>query len=174
MWTAKKIRFIYELYQRDKVNKINDAIHYDNSFERAFHTIRYLFLSLIKSSFDLDLFYYCFNNIKHSILTAYPYEEMPLALKPKYGLEIMFNSIEQECEKLTDLLQTLKENNLRQSQLKHSYIYTTVQFIKECYMTELTLSDIAAAVHMNSSYLTRKFKEKTGVSVIEYLTKIQD
>ncbi len=87
---------------------------------------------------------------------------MPLSLKPKYGLEIMFDSIEQECENMIALLHTLRENNLRQSQLKHNYIYATVQYIKENYMTELRLSDIAATVHINSSYLTKKFKEITA------------
>jgi two-component system response regulator YesN len=38
-------------------------------------------------------------------------------------------------------------------------------------MTGLALPDIAAAVHMNGSYLTKMFKQKTGISVMDYVIK---
>jgi hypothetical protein len=43
----------YNTVQR-YLDQISDAVNYDNSLEQAYDTIRYLFLSLIKSSFDLD------------------------------------------------------------------------------------------------------------------------
>ncbi len=152
------------------LDQITDAVQYGDYVEKASDSIRHLLLSLIKPAFDLDLFYYCFNNIKRIILSAYPQGELPLSINSKYSTGFMFDSsIEQECEELIALLRKLKKKNLRQSQLRYPYIYDTVQFIKENYMTELTLSQIAAVVHMNGSYLTKMFKEKTGESVIQYL-----
>lgn len=45
--------------------------------------------------------------------------------------------------------------------------------IESRYASELSLSLVADEIHVSSFYLTRLFKEKTGVTFLEYLTKIR-
>ncbi len=48
-----------------------------------------------------------------------------------------------------------------------------IEYIYKNYQTDLSLNDIAIHVGVNSSYLSRKFKQDCGKSVIEYLNTIR-
>jgi two-component system response regulator YesN len=48
-----------------------------------------------------------------------------------------------------------------------------IEYIYKNYRTDLSLNDIAIHVGVNSSYLSRKFKQDCGKSVIEYLNTIR-
>jgi two-component system response regulator YesN len=154
---------------QNNLDFIGDAISYDNDIERAVHFIRDLFILLVKPSYDIDLYYYCFNVIKRIIFTEYHPLELPLALKPVFGSDFMFNSIEESCEKIVSLLYTLSQAHINQSHLKYHYVHDTVNYIKEHYMSNLSLADISNAMQVNCAYLSQLFKRKTGVTIIQYL-----
>ena len=46
-------------------------------------------------------------------------------------------------------------------------------YIKKHYMEEISLDDLAAAVHLNKNYLVRQFKKSIGISPISYLIQIR-
>lgn len=46
-------------------------------------------------------------------------------------------------------------------------------FIKKHYQTDLTLGQVASAVHVSPSYLSKIFKNSTGQSFVQYLTKVR-
>lgn len=48
-----------------------------------------------------------------------------------------------------------------------------IYYIEENYCRNISLSDIAEAINVNSSYLSRLFKNDTGQNIIEYLNKIR-
>lgn len=48
-----------------------------------------------------------------------------------------------------------------------------IYYIEENYHRNISLNDIASAINVNSSYLSRVFKNDTGQNVIEYLNKIR-
>ena len=52
---------------------------------------------------------------------------------------------------------------------KNKLIIDTLKYINSHYQEEITLLDIAQTVHVNSSYLSRTFKEHTGSTVITTL-----
>ncbi len=47
------------------------------------------------------------------------------------------------------------------------------QYVKNHMMEEITIPAIAEELHFNPQYLMRSFKQKTGVSIIEYITGIR-
>lgn len=58
-------------------------------------------------------------------------------------------------------------NNYLQS--KNKLILDTLNYINNHYHEDITLLDIANKVHVNSSYLSRSFKEHTGATIIATL-----
>ncbi|HBF38567.1 MAG TPA: hypothetical protein DDW50_14770 [Firmicutes bacterium] len=48
-----------------------------------------------------------------------------------------------------------------------------IEYIYKNYHLDLSLNDIAACVGVNSSYLSRKFKQDCGKGVIEYLNTLR-
>ena len=46
-------------------------------------------------------------------------------------------------------------------------------YIKNHYMEEIRLDDLAAVVHLNKNYLVRQFKKTFGISPISYLIKVR-
>ncbi|WP_409345168.1 AraC family transcriptional regulator [Paenibacillus sp. MBLB4367] len=54
---------------------------------------------------------------------------------------------------------------------KEIHVRKTVTYIEEHYMNDLTLDELAEGVHLSKFYLTRIFKELTGLTVFEYINK---
>lgn len=46
-------------------------------------------------------------------------------------------------------------------------------YIKNHYMEEISLNDLANVAHLNKNYLVRQFKNRFGISPISYLIKIR-
>ncbi|WP_066633593.1 response regulator transcription factor [Desulfolucanica intricata] len=64
----------------------------------------------------------------------------------------------------------LKESLLTGEQL---IIKRAQEYILKNYQNEITLSQVAAHVHLSNSYFSRFFKRKTGSSFVEYLGKLR-
>lgn len=52
-------------------------------------------------------------------------------------------------------------------------IISAIKYINENYTQKLSLDEIAEAVYMSKYYFSRKFKEITGATVIEYLNNVR-
>lgn len=50
---------------------------------------------------------------------------------------------------------------------------TVKQYVRSNYKYRLSLKEIAKALHINSSYISRRFSEKCNMTVIEYITYIR-
>ena len=151
------------------LGKIKDAITYDRGTDRAEQYIEELFLAHLKPSFDIDLYFYCVNVLKNIMLSTYGEEELLTYFNLFSITEFMFSSIEKECDKLTSLLSTLNAQYVGLPSMKHRCIYQAVAYIKENYMNDLSVREIADAVHINSAYLGQLFKKKTGITLAQYL-----
>lgn len=64
----------------------------------------------------------------------------------------------------------IQYNELK-AQDSNQSVRTVKQFVHERYADNITLQDVAAVVHMNSSYLSSLFKKETGMNFNEYLTR---
>lgn len=49
----------------------------------------------------------------------------------------------------------------------------TMEFLKDHYTEKITLEQVASVEHISTSYLSRKFKQRTGVSVITYINQLR-
>ena len=73
----------------------------------------------------------------------------------------------------TDYLEAaLPKGDLSQAQYQHS-IHKVVHYIKSNYMERLLLEEAAALVHISPQYLSRIFKEETGYTFSQYVTRIR-
>lgn len=52
-------------------------------------------------------------------------------------------------------------------------IFKAVQFIETNFRSEISLSDVSDFIYLNPQYFSRMFKEKMGVSFVEYLTQVR-
>ena len=52
-------------------------------------------------------------------------------------------------------------------------IHTICEFLKQNYTKEMTLNDLAFHFYISPPYLSRRFKEKTGVTLVEYLEDVR-
>ncbi|AOY74632.1 response regulator transcription factor [Clostridium formicaceticum] len=69
------------------------------------------------------------------------------------------------------LYETIIDRYTGDSSEKYSYVMRkSIQYIKENYAQNLTLSSIAAHVEISNSYLSLLFKQETGVNLITYIT----
>lgn len=68
---------------------------------------------------------------------------------------------------LFKILSRYKENPI--SQNYSSLIQSALKAIHERFADKISLSDIASVVHVNPTYLSRKFHEEVGISFSEYL-----
>ena len=55
----------------------------------------------------------------------------------------------------------------------NNYFDNVIQFMKENYKAEIKLDDLAAVTFLSRNYFCAKFKECTGVTVLEYLQKLR-
>lgn len=65
--------------------------------------------------------------------------------------------------------QPIDEDTLESTSERY-IIRQALQYIRNNYQTNLSLSDVAEAVHMNSSYFCQLFKKETSVTFLTYLT----
>ncbi len=54
-----------------------------------------------------------------------------------------------------------------------SYVEYAIRYFENNYMNEIYISDLAKTLGIESSYFSKLFKNKIGISPIEYLTKIR-
>lgn len=49
----------------------------------------------------------------------------------------------------------------------------TIEYLKDHYTEHITLEELAAMEHISTSYLSRKFKQRTGVTVVTYINRLR-
>lgn len=92
-----------------------------------------------------------------------------------------YQLLEKIESELKDLLEIIKNNycinNQRQDQFyknqKNDIINKIIEKIEADYKKDLRLKELAAEFHYNSSYLSKKFKNKTGVNFKNYIDRLR-
>ena len=49
----------------------------------------------------------------------------------------------------------------------------TIEYLKDHYVERITLEKLAELEHISTSYLSRKFKQRTGVTVVTYINRLR-
>ncbi len=69
------------------------------------------------------------------------------------------------------LLVLLTQNAIENTVAVTGFLNHAMDYINRNILTEITMDDICAAAHMSKYYFCRKFKESTGMTVMEYILK---
>ena len=89
----------------------------------------------------------------------------------KINEQISFSSMKgwlsNYCKKSIDYLNLSRESNMTQ------IIQDVIEFIKEHFNENINLNMISTKHHVNSSYFSNMFKEKTGENYMDYLTRVR-
>ena len=118
-------------------------------------------------------------------LSAYP-ESMNLAGLESYFLEIHFENIagqEFRRQKMLCILQDLFICLYRRCAIstdhsagrsgRQQFLYDVLNYLEQNYTYPLCLKNIADLVHLNPRYLSRLFKEATGLTIQQYLIRLR-
>ncbi len=82
--------------------------------------------------------------------------------------------VEEICAWIVKVLDTFMDEVYATRETRNlPVIRQAVSYIKEHFREDLTLEDVAQAVHFSSYYVSRLFKEELGMNFIEYLTRIR-
>lgn len=71
---------------------------------------------------------------------------------------------------MMDIIRAIRESNVNSN---CDSIEKAIDYIKEHYNENICLKDIAQEVYLSESYLSRKMKIVTGISFVEYITKVR-
>lgn len=99
------------------------------------------------------------------------------------GLGVMEKCLEELRQIILDILNTMKPLNVRGKEISGSsgasasdkkWIYNTIlPYIEENYKNNVSLEELAETFFINSQYLCRLFKSKTGMNFKQYITQLR-
>lgn len=88
-----------------------------------------------------------------------------------------------EVEDLQTCLQKWLDDNVKRADSEESYVLSgksslstieqVIQIIRESPPSDISLTEVAARVHMNPSYLSQYFKQQTGSRFVDYVVGIR-
>lgn len=155
-------KFLHFIHARDATDK-------DSYLTELFTAYQYASTGLEQTKIDLLIILsHCFRIIAEKDISSKNLEQ----------LEADANTMILQCNALHSLYKfvgTLLEDlhTLTQSTQTHnnSLVLYVNSYIKEHYNSSIKLGDIAKELHVNSSYLSRLYKSKTGDSIITSVNK---
>ena len=71
------------------------------------------------------------------------------------------------------LLLTLVLRSQAEARLQEGHLAVVLQYIHTYYTERITLDDLAELEHISKSYLSRLFKKRTGMTVVEYVNHLR-
>jgi transcriptional regulator, araC family len=75
---------------------------------------------------------------------------------------------------LTDVINRFISYVFEFGEVKHTdTILKAIRYIKDNYSKKITLEDVANHVYLSKSYLSKIFKEETGVNLVSFLNKVR-
>lgn len=110
--------------------------------------------------------------------------EEPIRLHERDG--ILFNAFqtvyreakreepeEQALEYAIKLLLLFLVREEKEAEIGRQMLDIVLEYIKNHYTERITLDELAELEHISKSYLSRRFKKRTGISVISYINKMR-
>ncbi len=115
-----------------------------------------------------NTYYLTMRNNKIKIHDAFEEQtQLEKTIDNSYSMELLFQELVKHITlSLSKLAEDKTQKNL--GQIRQAKIY-----IEENYMKNITLEDLGSYLGFNSSYFSSLFKKETGVSFVEYLSKIR-
>ena len=114
--------------------------------------------TLVCSYGDDERFFYC-------------HEKMYGANRAGRNKDLLMNSVLHEF--LFMLAEKFPNQNVTTEKKTRSYVEEAVRFVDSNYQNPVNIAKIAQELNVNRSYLYRLFKERTGISLQEYLLNVR-
>lgn len=153
----------------DTIREIREMIHFDIFNTKLNDVVKKLFLGLIKSSMDYNLFYYCHTSISSMLMDKYNDLYKGPQSESNPASQQFYSSIEQKCNDLLESLNLLKAELSIRASVKNSIVFQALEFIHQHYMEDITVHFIASNLNISNSYLSQIFKKELGMSIIKYI-----
>ncbi|MDL2233652.1 AraC family transcriptional regulator, partial [Ruminococcaceae bacterium OttesenSCG-928-L11] len=96
------------------------------------------------------------------------YEETEQMLRADNGKQLL-----EGLRRLTDILNRERITSLSQSESGSQYVRKAYLFIEENYERDFSISDIAEYLSINVKYLSRLFKQESGQTMTQYISKLR-
>ncbi len=155
----------------DKINSLSVAVNRQD--ERCLYKAIDELYSAISKTLSFEVFSLAWTHL----LFQYNYlVEIYNLTEGKYISEVLhssFHSLQQYRQLSIDIFDRLIQNIKSSSQNKHPVIQSAVSYIKDNLSQDITLSAIAKEVFVSTAYLSRLFKQKTGLGFAEYVNQIR-
>lgn len=104
------------------------------------------------------------------------YRELSRLDVSKEGFEAytaeLFSIVISLCAALLPYCTTPDAKNISEKP-DHDVIYTCLEYIKENFSRKLTLQELADLVHLQPNYLCARFKERTGRTIFDHITRLR-
>ncbi|MFI3326140.1 MAG: PocR ligand-binding domain-containing protein [Clostridia bacterium] len=113
--------------------------------------------------------------ISRATIRAGADSEKTLSLSKSYLKEISsIQTLDELCLWFTNVVKTLMDGVFDFLDLRHSeIIYKVVHYMRSHHAEKISLEEVAKSVFLSPSYLSRIFKQETGISFNKYLNNIR-
>lgn len=165
--SVKKEADICQMHEM--IQEIKEYINYDIFHEKLTQLIERLFLTIVKPSLNMNLYYYCHTSISSALMDKYNilfHKRLPSNPPPS---SLLFSSIEQSCFELIQSINQLKAELSNRYVVKSAIVLQAIEYIHQHYSEDITVNHIAAHLNISNSYLSQIFKKELGISMIGYL-----
>ena len=71
------------------------------------------------------------------------------------------------------LLQLVERSWQETASVSHDFVDATIQYIQMHYALPLSVPTLADVAHVSSSYLAKRFRERTGISLMRYVQDVR-
>lgn len=159
----------YEMEKGDIIVVNSNVVHYTNADEDMMYNCLIIDSSLCKSVF-IDHTQLYFNTLIKSPEIVALFKE----IEEVYSSDDVCKTAILQTAVLNILIElrknyTVFEKNLPKTNRHFEEVKETIKYIRENYSKKITLDSLAKAVYSNKFSLSKKFKEVTGSTIIEYL-----
>jgi len=154
------------------LEQINNAINLGNP-KNALELIKHLFIDKLKYSFDFDLCWDVMGEIKKQ---AYRYSTI-YDIESDNEIETLklssYASIEELYSFVSKLVKVYAEAAYQKGQGLGYITQEAIRYMKNNYVNQISLTDIAAHINVAPEHLSRIFNKETGTSIPTYITQLR-
>lgn len=169
----------YEPYPYDKEKKLSYAITTGNEADARKYLNEILGHIFFASAYNLDAIK--IRAMELTVLISRAALEGGADVDIIYRLNTKFisdflqlDSIDDICFALTKILNRFSEETFSMKHVKHiDLLSKAISFMRSNYMHKITLEDVAEAVYLSPSYLSKIFKEEMETNFNSYLNSIR-
>ena len=153
------------------LDEITKYLNYDVNSIELDRTLRRLFLEVLKNACDAPMYSYTASVLSSKLMQADPRlskEEISPHLDSSY---LSHSSIEEEYAFFCSAVENVRRQSGGGKQSKNTLMMKTMDFIRNNYRENIRVSDIAGALYVSETYLSRISRTLTGKSVIQNLVE---